>query len=208
MAAAAAAAAWLLLIAMYGRSTSINSVGGGGGGSDDGAHHRDKGGSGGRGRAKSSSIGSSTSSGGCDSSPSSSSLSSVETGPRSSRDVRRSISSNNNGNNNGNNSNNNSSCSSVDSRLFSPRSLGPSEVYDQNILKNRASVLSQLSSVFGQRVNSGGGGSSRSNSLVPVKQQEVQIPDSLDCVIIGILSVYSRNYLEKSGLYLLKCFVT
>lgn len=138
---------------MYGPS-SINSVDGGGG---DGAR-RDKGGS--RAQSLISSIGAASSgSGGCDSSPSSSSLSSssVETGPRSSRDVRRSISSNNNINN--------SSCSSVDSQFFNPRSLGPSELYDQNILKSRASVLSQLSSVFGQRINS-----SRSNSLVPRKQ--------------------------------------
>lgn len=143
---------------MYGRS-SINSVGGGSSG--DGAR-RDKGGSS-RAQSLISSIG------GCDSSPSSSSVSSssVETGPRSSRDVRRSISSNNN-------DNNNSSCSSVDSRfLKNPRSLGPSQLYDQDILKSRASVLSQLSSVFGQRINNG-----RSNSLVAVKQvkKDGQLP--------------------------------
>ncbi|XP_055529815.1 filamin-A isoform X3 [Wyeomyia smithii] len=76
--------------------------------------------------------------------------SSVETGPRSSRDVCRSTSSN---------------CSSIDSRVYSPCSGSStgcqSPEYDQNILKARASVLNQLSSVFGQKLNrrfSGGQG--------------------------------------------------
>ncbi|XP_058812002.1 filamin-A isoform X1 [Topomyia yanbarensis] len=126
---------------MYGRS-SINSIGGRSSSTSDGdgvgASDRTQdsnGGGGGSSRAQSliSSIGA----GDC---------SSVETGPRSSRDVRRSISSN---------------CSSSDSnRIYShcsaghhqsPCAVGPE--YDQNVLKARASVLSQLSSVFGQKLN-------------------------------------------------------
>ncbi|XP_062702645.1 filamin-A isoform X6 [Aedes albopictus] len=151
---------------MYGRS-SINSVAGGSGsgeGGDGGA--RDMGG---RAQSLVSSGGGGTSSssvGGCsDSSTSSSTSSLVESGPRSSRDVRRSISSCNQKTGNG------GSCSSVDNRIAAgPRVLGnpsSSELYDQNILKNRASVLSQLSSVFGQRSNNS---SSRSNSLVQQRQ--------------------------------------
>lgn len=150
---------------MYGRS-SINSVAGSGSGSGEGGDGgaRDMGG---RAQSLVSSGGgtSSSSVGGCsDSSTSSSTSSLVESGPRSSRDVRRSISSCNQKTGNG------GSCSSVDSRIAAgPRILGnpsSSELYDQNILKNRASVLSQLSSVFGQRSNN----SSRSNSLVQQRQ--------------------------------------
>lgn len=140
---------------MYGRS-SINSVAGGSDcGGDDGVPDM-----GGRAQSlvsSSSNTSSSIGGGGCDSSTSSTS-SLVESGPRSSRDVRRSISSSNQKTGNG------SSCnSSVDSRILGPRIVGSpsSELYDQNILKNRASVLSQLSSVFGQRINS----SSNSNSV-------------------------------------------
>lgn len=140
------------LIAMYGRS-SINSVAGGGdGGGSDGA--RDKGG-----RAQSPV--SSSSGDGYDSSTSSTSSSLVGSGPRLSRDVRGSISSSNQNTGNG------SSCtSSFDGQFFGPRSVAnPSESYDHNILKNRASVLSQLSSIFGQRAIS-----SRRNSLVQQRQ--------------------------------------
>ncbi|XP_062534650.1 filamin-A isoform X10 [Armigeres subalbatus] len=137
---------------MYGRS-SINSVAGGGdGGGSDGA--RDKGG-----RAQSPV--SSSSGDGYDSSTSSTSSSLVGSGPRLSRDVRGSISSSNQNTGNG------SSCtSSFDGQFFGPRSVAnPSESYDHNILKNRASVLSQLSSIFGQRAIS-----SRRNSLVQQRQ--------------------------------------
>ncbi|XP_055616121.1 filamin-A isoform X3 [Toxorhynchites rutilus septentrionalis] len=130
---------------MYGRS-SINSVSSG---SPVGSTADEKGGGDRTHGSRAQSLASRSSIGGGD-------CSSVETGPRSSRDVRQSTSSN---------------CrSSVDNRVCSggggksssssnspyPSNQSPavvSEDYDQNVLKARASVLSQLSSVFDRKLN-------------------------------------------------------
>lgn len=132
---------------MYGRS-SVNSVGGGGGnegGGDRPGQRRGDIGS----RAQSLLSTTSKSSIGGDSS-------SVETGPRSSRDAQRSSLS----------SANNSYCQSTSSSLSSvdgsrasngsrrsSRSCqqSPLACYDPSVVKTRASVLSQLSSIFGEQ---------------------------------------------------------
>lgn len=129
---------------MYGRS-SVNSVGGGEEGGDRPGQRRGDIGS----RAQSLLSTTSKSSIGGDSS-------SVETGPRSSRDAQRSSLS----------SVNNSYCQSTSSSLSSvdgsrasngsrrsSRSCqqSPLACYDPSVVKTRASVLSQLSSIFGEQ---------------------------------------------------------
>lgn len=135
---------------MYGRS-SINSVSSGStvgsmGGDEKSGGDRTHGGSSSSSRAQS--LASRSSIGGGNSS-------SVETGPRSSRDVRQSIPSNcrSSVDNNNHRVCGGGGRSNSDSP-YTPSAQSPaafSEEYDQTVLKARASVLSQLSSVFGQK---------------------------------------------------------